>query len=124
MTSSTPRSAGCAARRTAPSSRLTGLGVTALRLMGVVSGQSGYVGDDEQAEQQDQRRDDEQLRADACRPMVYMSAGGPAYRAASLNHGTRAVCADQVLAAHLVPLPVAVPRRTWSDLEPSLPVSP
>jgi hypothetical protein len=28
------------------------------------------------------------------------------------------VSADQVLAAHLESLPVAVPRRTWRDLEP------
>ena len=78
-----------------------------------------HVGGDKQSEEQDQRSGDKQLRADASRAMVVdVGAGGTAHRAASLDHGTRALCADQVLAAHLVPLPVPVPRRTWSDLEP------
>jgi hypothetical protein len=50
--------------------------------------------------------------------VVYVGAGGAADRAAALDHWSCAVGADQVLAAHLKFLPVAVPRRTWRDLEP------
>lgn len=79
----------------------------------------GDVGRDQQAEQENQRDGDEQLRGKACRAvMVYFRAGGAAHRAATFDHRAGALCTYQVLAAHLVPLPVAGPRCTWSDLEP------
>jgi hypothetical protein len=64
---------------------------------------SEHVGGDEEAEEQDQRGGDEQLRAEAALAMmVHLRAGGAADWAASLDDGAGAVCADQVLTAHLV----------------------
>jgi hypothetical protein len=64
---------------------------------------SDYVGDDEQAEEQDQRCGDDQLRGETAQAVVvHVRAGRAAGRAASLHHGASTVCADQVLAAHLV----------------------
>lgn len=60
------------------------------------------MGSDEEAEEQDKRDGDEQLRSDIYRAvMVMLSAGGAAHRATAFDHGARTVCADQVLAAHL-----------------------
>ena len=64
---------------------------------------SDHVGDDEEAEEQDQRGGDDQLRGEAAMTMVVnVRAGRAAGRAAPLYDGVGAVCADQVLAAHLV----------------------
>jgi hypothetical protein len=76
------------------------------------------VGRDQQAEQKQQGRGDEELRRQDRAVVVNLGAGGTADRAAALDHWTGTVSADQVLAAHLKPLPEAVPRRTWRDLEP------
>jgi hypothetical protein len=59
------------------------------------------VGRDEEAEHQEQRRGDEELRRDGRTVVVDLGARGPADRAAGLDHGAAAVCADQMLAAHL-----------------------
>ena len=57
---------------------------------------------DEQAEKQDKRDRDEQLRGDVNRAvMVMFGASGAANRTTAFNHGARTVCADQVLATHL-----------------------
>jgi hypothetical protein len=62
-----------------------------------------HAGDDEQAEKQDQRGGDHQLRGKTAKAvMVNVRAGRTAGRAASLHDRTSTVCADQVLAAHLV----------------------
>jgi hypothetical protein len=67
---------------------------------------SHHVGRDQQAEQQDERDGDEQLRGKAGRTVVVdVRAGRPACRAAPLDDRATALCTDQVLAAHLVPLP-------------------
>jgi hypothetical protein len=64
-----------------------------------------HVDDDEQAEKQNQRGGDDQLRGKAAQTVVvHVRAGRAAGRAASLYDGVGAVCADQVLAAHLVTL--------------------
>ena len=62
-----------------------------------------HAGDDEQAEEQDQRGGDDQLRGKTAQAVVVnVRAGRAAGGAASLYDGTSTVCADQVLAAHLV----------------------
>ena len=62
-----------------------------------------HVRGDKEAEEQDQRRGDEQLRGQTAQTVVVnLSASRAAGRAASLDDRARAVCADQVLAAHLV----------------------
>jgi|SRR5487761_757033 hypothetical protein len=77
-----------------------------------------HVRDDEEAEEQDQRGGDEELRGQAAQAVVVnVRAGRTAGRASPLDHRASAVRADQVLTAHLVPLPVAVPWRTWRDLQ-------
>jgi len=68
------------------------------------------VSGDEEAEDQEQRGGDEKLRSEGRAVVVDMDAGGAADRAAALDHWSCAVRADQVLAAHLRFLPVAVPR--------------
>jgi hypothetical protein len=70
------------------------------------------VGRDEEDEQQDQGRGQKELRGEGRAVMVDLGAGRAAGRAAGLDHGATAVSADQVLAAHLKPLLVVVPRRT------------
>ena len=77
-----------------------------------------HVGGDEEAEEQQQGSGDEQLRGEGRAVVMDLRAGGTADRAATLDDRAGAVRADQVLAAHLKSLPVAVPRRTWRDLEP------
>jgi hypothetical protein len=63
---------------------------------------SENVGGDEEAEEQDQRGGDEQLRAEAARAVVvYLRTRRAANWAASLDDRPSTVCADQVLAAHL-----------------------
>jgi hypothetical protein len=69
-----------------------------------------HVGRDEEAEQQEQGRGDEKLRREGRPVVVDLGAGGTADRAAALDYRASAVSADQVLAAHLKSLPVAVPR--------------
>jgi len=77
------------------------------------------VGRDEEAEEQEQGRGDQKLRREGGAVMVVdLSARRTAGGAAALNYRASTVSADQVLAAHLESLPVAVPRRTWRDLEP------
>jgi hypothetical protein len=76
------------------------------------------VGGDEESEDQEQRGGDEKLRSEGRAVVVDVVAGGAADGAAALDHWSCAVGADQVLAAHLKSLPIAVPRRTWRDLEP------
>jgi hypothetical protein len=63
---------------------------------------SDHVHDDKQAEEQDQRGGDNQLRGETQAVVVHVRAGRAAGRAASLNNRASTVCADQVLAAHLV----------------------
>ena len=64
---------------------------------------SDHVDDDKQAEQQDQRGGDDQLRGETAQAVVvHVRTGRAAGRAASLHDGASTVCADQVLAAHLV----------------------
>jgi hypothetical protein len=77
-----------------------------------------HVSGDEEAEEQEQGDRDEELRCEGRAVVVDVLTGGPADRAAALDHWSRAVGADEVLAAHFRLLPVAVPRRTWRDLEP------
>jgi hypothetical protein len=77
-----------------------------------------HVGRDEEAKQQEQGRSDQKLRREGEAVVVDLRAGGTAGGAAALNYRASTVSADQVLAAHLESLPVAVPRRTWRDLEP------
>ena len=80
---------------------------------------AGDVGGDQEAEQQDQRRRDEQLGAEReLVVVVHVGFGGAARRAAGLDHGAAAMCADQVLTAHLMPLPVSTHGRYCRDLEP------
>jgi hypothetical protein len=76
------------------------------------------VGRDEEAKEQQQGRRDKELRGQGGAVVVDLGAGSAADRAAALNYRASAVSANQVLAAHLESLPVAVPRRTWRDLEP------
>ena len=65
---------------------------------------------DEEAEEQDQRGGDEQLRAETARAVVvYLRTRRAAHRATALDHRASTVSADQVLAAHLKPLPVGCP---------------
>jgi hypothetical protein len=62
-----------------------------------------YAGDNEQAEEQDQRGGDDQLRGKTAQAVVVnVRAGRSAGRAAPLHDRASTVCADQVLAAHLV----------------------
>lgn len=62
-----------------------------------------YVGGDEEAEEHDQRGGDEQLGSEATGAMVVdLRARGAADRAAPLDNRAGAMCADQVLTAHLV----------------------
>jgi hypothetical protein len=68
------------------------------------------VGRDEEAEQQEQRRRDEKLRRESRAVVVNLGAGGTTDRAAALDYRASTVSADQMLAAHLESLPVAVPR--------------
>jgi hypothetical protein len=78
-----------------------------------------HVGGDEEAEEEEQGDGEENLGRDAGRAMVvHVRAGRAANGAAALDHGARAVGADQVLAAHLKVLPAAGSLRTWRDLEP------
>ena len=59
--------------------------------------------DDEQAEEKDQGGADDQLRGEtAMAVVVNVRAGRAAGRAAPLHNRAGTVCADQVLAAHLV----------------------
>ncbi len=62
-----------------------------------------HVGDDQQAEEQDERGGDHQLRSETAQTVVVnVRAGLAAGRAASLHDRAGAVCADQVLTTHLV----------------------
>lgn len=62
-----------------------------------------HVGDDEQAEEQDKGGGDNQLRGETAQSVVVnVCAGRAAGWAASLHNRASTVCADQVLAAHLV----------------------
>ena len=64
---------------------------------------SDHVDDDKQAEQQDQRGSDDQLGGETAQAVVvHVRAGRAAGRAASLHDRASTLCADQVLAAHLV----------------------
>ena len=76
-----------------------------------VSGRSlsKYVGGDEEAHQEQQGGRDEKLRRERGAVAVDLGAGGAAHRAAALDHRAGTVSADQVLAAHLKPLPVGAP---------------
>jgi hypothetical protein len=65
---------------------------------------------DQQAEQEQQGRGDEELRCEGRSVVVDLGARRSAYRTAALDYRVGAVSADQVLAAHLIPLPEAVPR--------------
>src|SRR5215469_1628423 len=77
------------------------------------------VGSDQQAQQQDQRRGDQQLRANPeLVVVVHVCLGRTAGRATRLDNGAAAMRANQVLTAHRVPLSLTAPRRTWRDLEP------
>jgi len=61
-----------------------------------------YVGGDEEAEQDKQPGSDQKLRREVGRAVVVdVCAGRTAGGAAALDHGTCAVSADQMLAAHL-----------------------
>jgi hypothetical protein len=77
-----------------------------------------HVRRDEEAKKQEQRGRDEELGREDRAVVVDLGAGGTADRAAALDYRASTVSANQVLAAHLESLPVAVPRRTWRDLEP------
>ena len=68
------------------------------------------MGRDKEAEQQEEGRGDEKLRSEDGSVVVDLGAGRAADRAAALNYRASTVSADQVLAAHLESLPVAVPR--------------
>jgi len=68
------------------------------------------VGRDEEAEQEEQCRRDEKLRREGGAMVVDLGTGGTTDRAAALDYRASTVSADQVLAAHLESLPVAVPR--------------
>jgi hypothetical protein len=60
------------------------------------------VGGDEEAEQDEQRGSDKKLRREVGRAVVVdVCAGRTAGGAAAFDHGTCAVRADQMLAAHL-----------------------
>jgi hypothetical protein len=69
-----------------------------------------HVGRDEEAEHQEQGGSDEKLRREGRPVVVNLGAGRTTYRAAALDYRASTVGADQVLAAHLVSLPVAMPR--------------
>jgi hypothetical protein len=76
------------------------------RPCGQISVRSGRLGEnvdsDEEAEEQDQRGGDEQLRAETAWTVVmYLRTRRAANWAASLDDRPGTVCADQVLAAHL-----------------------
>ena len=68
-----------------------------------------HVGRDEEAHQEQQGHDEKQLRRERRAVVVDLVAGGAAGRAAALDHRVGAVSADQMLAAHLEPLPVGAP---------------
>jgi hypothetical protein len=77
-----------------------------MRPSGQISVRSGRLGEnvdsDEEAEEQDQRGGDEQLRAETAWTVVmYLRTRRAANWAASLDDRPGTVCADQVLAAHL-----------------------
>jgi hypothetical protein len=65
---------------------------------------------DQQAEQEQQGRGDEKLRCEGWTVVVDLGARRSAYRTTALDYRVGTVSADQVLAAHLKPLPEAVPR--------------
>jgi hypothetical protein len=67
------------------------------------------VGSDQQPEYQQERGGQQQLRGERGTVPVDLRAGRAADRTAALDHWTGAVSADQVLAAHLKPLPVGCP---------------
>jgi hypothetical protein len=72
-----------------------------------------YVRRDQEAEKQDQcGRDEELRRENGAVVVVDLGAGRTADGAPPLDYRASTVSADQVLAAHLESLPVAVPRRT------------
>jgi hypothetical protein len=78
-----------------------------------------HVGGDKEAEEKQQGRRDKKLRRQCGAVVVVdLGAGRAADRAAAFDYRASTVSANQVLAAHLDFLPVAVPRRTWRDLEP------
>jgi hypothetical protein len=69
------------------------------------------VGRDQETEQQEQGGRDKELRRESRAVMVVdLGAGRTTNRAATFDYRASAVSADQVLAAHLKSLPVAVPR--------------
>ena len=70
---------------------------------------SKYVGRDEKAQKQEQSGGDEQLRCEGRAVVVDLGTGRATDRATALDHRAGAVSADQVLAAHLKPLPVGCP---------------
>ena len=59
------------------------------------------MGRDEQPHKEQQRGGNEQLRREGRAVVVDLSAGSAADRTAGLDHGAAAVCADQMLTAHL-----------------------
>jgi hypothetical protein len=59
------------------------------------------VGRDEEAHKQEQRGGNEQLRREGRAVVMDLGTGSAADRTAGLDYGAAAVCADQVLAAHL-----------------------
>ena len=65
---------------------------------------------DQQAEQEQQGRGDEELRREGRAVVVDFGTRRAADRTTALDHWAGTVSADQVLAAHLKPLPEAVPR--------------
>ena len=67
---------------------------------------SQYVGRDEKAQKQQQGGGNKQLRGDGRTVVMDLRASRTADGAAALDHRAGAVSADQMLAAHLKPLPV------------------
>jgi hypothetical protein len=68
-----------------------------------------HVGCDQQAEQQDERESDQQLRGQTTGTVVVdVRPSLPARGATPFDDWATALCTDQVLAAHLIPLPGAV----------------
>ena len=75
------------------------------------------MGGDEETHKKQQRGGDQQLRCEGRAVVVDLGAGRAADRAPALDHRAGAVSADQVLAAHLKPLPVGCPgalNAIWS----------
>ena len=69
-----------------------------------------HVRRDKQAKQEQQCRGHQELRREGRAMVVDLGARRTADRTTALDHRVGTVSADQVLAAHLKPLPEAVPR--------------